>query len=94
MKNVWMRSSVAIAIGITITASVAIAAHFAWSHGAETIANILLWPNSLLQSLVPDNPVHEGTPLNIAAYLASYPLGAIVYSGIAYSWLSRRRVQS
>ncbi len=41
----------------------------------------------------PEHPVYEGTPLNFLAFLASVPLGIVIYSVMAYAALSmvRRR---
>jgi len=64
----------------------------------DGLAKILFWQNSLLQSLAPlgnigtaEHPVYEGTPLNFLAFLASIPVGIIVYSLFAYWALHRMR---
>jgi hypothetical protein len=70
------------------------------SFGFSTIANALFWQNTLLQSYAPlgnigtaAHPVYEGSPLNFLAFLASIPLGFIVYGVLAYAaltWAHRR----
>jgi hypothetical protein len=68
--------------------------------GLTSLARGLSWQNSLLQSLVPlgnigtaEHPVSEGSPLNFFAFLASIPLGVIIYSLAAYAvlFIVRRR---
>ena len=90
----------AIAIG-TLTTAVLVALSFvADSYGFTSLANALAWPNSVLQSFAPlgnlgtpGHPIHEGTPLNFLAFLASIAVGIIFYSLAAYVVLSvvRRR---
>jgi hypothetical protein len=90
---------VALAIGVIVAAVLAWGAQFA--HRAHSAAYLLFWQNTLLQSVVPlhnigtpERPIYEGTPLNILAYLASYPLGAVVYAAAVYAVLCRRTKQS
>ncbi len=96
-KSRTARIGVAIAIGLLVTAALAWAAKLAHGEGAGSISRVLFWQNTLLQSLVPPNnigtpaqPAYEATPLNIAAYWASYPLGAFVYAVVAYALLSAK----
>ena len=100
VKHPALRIIVAIAIGVAITMAMAYASHVAWRNHAEIVSHVLLWPNTLLQTLVPlnnvnttEHPVYEATPVNIVAYLASYPIGAVVYSMAAYFLLFRRKGQ-
>ena len=65
--------------------------------GFGSLAAVFAWPNALLQSLAPphnigtaEHPFLEGSPLNFLAFLASVPLGALVYSIFAFIWLRRR----
>ena len=98
MKNSkGLRLVVAMVIGVAITAILAVGAKVAHEQGAKSLARVLFWQNTMLQSLVPvhniatpDRPVYEGTPVNYAAYLASYPLGVLVYAVVAFAALSRR----
>ena len=83
----------AIAIGLLVTAITAFAAS---ALSSESAREILFWPNTLLQSLVPapnvgtpDHPVYEGTPLNSLAFLVSFPFAVIVYGAVAYVFLHR-----
>jgi len=87
----------ALGLGLVLTAGLATAAYLLHRAGAEGIARALFWQNTLLQSLIPlhnigtlEKPVYEGTPLNYLAFLATFPIGFIVYSVIAYVGLSRR----
>ncbi|MEQ1935640.1 MAG: hypothetical protein ABL962_17420 [Fimbriimonadaceae bacterium] len=88
----------ALGIGILITAVTAALSHFASELGAELASDILSWPNTLLQSLVPlhnigtsEQPFYEGTPLNIAAFFVSFPLAILIYGMVAYIALRRRQ---
>ena len=90
----------AVGIGILLTAALASGAFFAYEADAERVADILLWPNTLLQSALPcfnigtpERPLCEGTPLNFVAFLASFPVGITAYSTLAYFWLRRRRAE-
>ncbi len=88
----------ALGIGILLTAVSAALSYFASKAGAELVSEILFWPNTLMQSLVPlhnigttAHPFYEGTPLNIAAFFVSFPLAVLVYSIAACVFLRRRR---
>ena len=92
-------------IGTLVTAVTAALSYFAFQAGAELLSESLFWPNTLMQSSVPilyglpnigtpDHPLYEGTPVNIAAFFVSFPLGILVYSTVAYIFLRRRRYGS
>ena len=88
----------AFGIGVLFTALTAALSYFASQAGAELISEILFWPNTLMQSLVPlhnigttAHPLYEGTPLNIAAFFVSFPLAIFVYGTAAYIFLRRRQ---
>jgi hypothetical protein len=94
------RILLAFAIGVLATAVLFALSFAADFFGFTSLANGLLWQNTLLQSFAPlgnmgtpEHPVYEGTPLNFLAFLASVPLGIVVYSVMAYAALSmvRRR---
>ena len=94
------RILLAFAIGVLATAALFALSFAADSFGFTSLANAFLWQNTLLQSLAPlgnmgtsEHPVYEGTPLNFLAFLASVPLGIVIYSVMAYAVLSmvRRR---
>ena len=94
------RIMLAIAIGILVTAALIALSFAADSYGFTSLASGLFWQNSLLQSFTPlgnvgtaAHPIHEGSPLNFLAFLASIPFGVIFYSLVAYVPLSvaRRR---
>jgi len=85
-------------IGILFTALTAALSYFASQAGAELVGEILFWPNTLTQSLVPlhnigsaAHPLYEGTPLNIAAFFVSFPLAVLVYGTAASIFLRRRQ---
>jgi ABC-type Fe3+-siderophore transport system permease subunit len=85
-------------IGILFTALTAALSYFASQAGAKLVSEILFWPNTLTQSLVPlhnigtaAHPLYEGTPLNIAAFFVSFPLAVLVYGTAAYIFLRRRQ---
>jgi hypothetical protein len=88
----------AFGIAILFTALTAALSYFASQAGVELASEILFWPNTLMQSLVPlhnigttAHPLYEGTPLNIAAFFVSFPLAVFVYGTAAYIFLRRRQ---
>ena len=88
----------ALGIGTLVTAVTAAISYFTFQAGAELVSEILFWPNTLMQSLVPlhnigtpEHPFYEGTPVNIAAFFVSFPLGILVYSAVAYVFVRRRQ---
>jgi len=88
----------AFGIGVLLTALTAALSYFASQAGAELASEILFWPNTLMQSLVPPHnvgttahPIYEGTPLNIAAFFVSFPLAVLVYGTAAYIFLRRKQ---
>lgn len=94
------RFLLALAVGILITAALFGLANAAGAAGYPGVARALFWQNALLQSMVPLNnigtpeaPFYEGTPLNCLAFIASVPLGVLIYSFAAYVILgfARRR---
>ena len=92
------RIMLAIALGILATAVLIALSFAADSHGFMSLASGLFWQNSVLQSFVPlgnvgtsAHPIHEGSPLNFLAFLASIPVGVILYSLVAYVALSVAR---
>ena len=96
MKSRVTRVLLATGIGLVLTAGLAGTAYLLHAASAEGAARAALWQNTLLQNLVPLNnigtpekPIYEGTPLNYVAFIASFPLGFIVYSVISYVVLSR-----
>ena len=65
--------------------------------GFASLAHVLFWQNSLLQSLVPmgdigtpGHQVHEGSPLNLIAFSAAFPVGVAVYGVVAFVLIHRR----
>jgi hypothetical protein len=57
----------------------------------DQLSRILFWHNTLIQKAIggynigtPEEPVIEGTPVNLVAFLASIPLGFLIYGAIAY----------
>ncbi len=88
----------AFGIGIVITALTVTLSYLALRAGSELVSEILLWPNTVMQSLVPihnigkpEQPFYEGTPLNIVAFIASFPLAVLLYGTVAYVFLRRRQ---
>jgi hypothetical protein len=78
------------AIVTGVTAAVAVA------NSSESVRELVFWPNTLLQYLVPapnigtaEHPFYEGTPLAFLAFLVSFPFAVIVYSLVAYAFLRR-----
>jgi len=97
-----MRSRVAallmaIGIGGPLTVVLTGAAYYSYTAGAQKVSSVLFWPNTLLQALVPCNDIGtpersvcEGTPLNVLAYGASFPVSVVAYAVIAYVFIRRR----
>jgi hypothetical protein len=88
----------ALGIGTLVTAVTAALSYFAFQAGTELVSEILSWPNTLMQSLVPlhnigtpEHPFYEGTPVNIAAFFVSFPIGILVYFAVAYVFVRRRQ---
>jgi hypothetical protein len=90
----------ALLIGLLLTGGLFGLSLLAANAGLESLARGLLWPNTLLQGLAPlgnigtpERPIYEGTPLNFLAFLASIPLGLVIYTAAAYvilGWRGRR----
>lgn len=96
----FKRILLASAVGLFATSLLIGLSFAADSVGFPTIANALSWQNTLLQSYAPlgnigsaAHPVYEGSPLNFFAFLASIPLGVVIYGLLAYAALTlvRRR---
>jgi hypothetical protein len=92
----WIHVLLAGGIGILVTTVTAIASLVLSSQGSHSISEVVFWPNTVLQALTtapnigtPDHPLYEGTPLNLLAFLASFPLAVILYGFIAYVFLRR-----
>jgi len=90
--------AVAVLVGALATALLTVAAYWSSLAGADGLSQVLLWPNAVLQALIPCNDIGgpgarlcEGTALNLAAWYLSFPVGMAVYSWIAYVILRRRR---
>jgi accessory gene regulator protein AgrB len=88
----------ALGIGTLVTTMTTALSYFAFQAGAHLVSEILFWPNTLMQSLVPvhnigtpEHSFYEGTPVNIAAFFVSFPLGILVYSAVAYIFVRRRQ---
>jgi hypothetical protein len=83
--------------GVLATFVLLALAFLAGAYDMDWLARALFWQNSLLQSLVPlgdigtpGKPVHEGSPLNLLAFLASIPLGIAIYSSLLWTALAFR----
>jgi hypothetical protein len=86
----------AVGIGVLVTAGTGAASFLFSSRGADSIGELVFWPNTVLQALTPapnigtpDHPLYEGTPLNLLAFLASFPFTVILYGFVAYVFLRR-----
>ena len=88
MSRRWVRILLAIVIGAFVTIVTAVVASALTLDSARTV---VFWPNTLLQYLVPtpnigatNHPIYEGTPLNVLAFLLSFPFAALIYGAVAY----------
>jgi hypothetical protein len=89
----WRWAPIVFALGIGLLVTIVTAA-IASSLSSESAHEVLFWPNTVLQYLLPtpnigtpDHPIYEGTPLNLVAFIASFPFAVIVYGSIAYALL-------
>ena len=93
MSRRWVRILLAVVIGVFVTIGTAA---IALALSSESAREVLFWPNTVLQYLVPapnigtpDHPLYEGTPLNFLAFAASFPFAVVVYGAVAYVFLRR-----
>jgi hypothetical protein len=93
MSRRWSRILVAIVIGVFVTV---VTAAIASALSSESAPEVLFWPNTILQRLVPasnigtpDRSLYEGTPLNFLAFFVSFPFAVVVYDAVAYVFLRR-----
>jgi hypothetical protein len=93
MSRRWIRILLAIVIGVFVTI---VTAAVALALSSESAREVLFWPNTMLQSLVPasnigtpDHLLYEGTPLNFLAFVVSFPFAVVVYGAVAYVFLRR-----
>ena len=91
------RVLLAFGIGTLLTLFLLALAVLAGAYGMDRLASALFWQNTVLQAQAPlgnigteARPVMEGSPLNIVAFLASIPLGIVIYSSLAYVGLRLR----
>jgi hypothetical protein len=84
-------------IGALISAGLIGTAYLADMSGYKAFSGILFWPNTVLQDLMPCVPIEasrqyfcEATPLNLLAYIASFPISVAVYGAIAFAFIGRR----
>jgi len=82
-----------------MTGVLTLASYLLFEAGATNLSAVIFWPNSLLQGATPcvtvessvaGRSICEGTPLNVVAFVASFPLSIVVYSVIAYVIIRRR----
>ena len=78
-------------IGISVTLLFLAGSFIADAYGHNNLARLLFWHNEVLQNLIPhhnigtpENPIYEGTPLNILGFFFSIPLGFAIYGNGAY----------
>jgi hypothetical protein len=100
-RSTCKRAFIAIAVGFLATIALNVLAFVADKLGWPFISSVLIWPNTILQSLTPmynigtaQRPVMEGTPLNFFAFIVSIPMSWLVYSRITYLVLSTLKGRS
>jgi hypothetical protein len=93
MSRRWVRILLAVVIGVFVTI---VTAAIASALSSESAREVLFWPNTVLQYLVPapnigtpDHPLYEATPLNFLAFAASFPFAVVFYGAVAYVFLRR-----
>jgi hypothetical protein len=86
----------ALCIGPLVMATTFFAAMYVWELGATSLAEVLLWPSTLAVGLsnwitpVETNPgdlSHHAK--DAVALFIGFPLGSIVYAGVAYFVMSK-----
>jgi hypothetical protein len=84
-------SAIAGILGIALTLLLLAVAFVVDSTGHPELARVLFWQNELLQVLTPGHnigtpthPIHEGTPLHLIGFIASIPIGFVIYGGLTY----------
>jgi 4-amino-4-deoxy-L-arabinose transferase-like glycosyltransferase len=89
------RILLAFIIGVLLTLLLAWFADEANRYGYDDLSSALFWQNSALQAHIPmlnvgtaDHPIHEATPLHVLAFLASFPIGFLVYGVGAFIVIS------
>ena len=94
----FRRVLVSLVLGLAVTFALIGLAYVLDDAGYESASRVILWPNSILQSLVPgtdigtaEHPVLEGSPLNVLAFYASIPLGALVCGCLFFFLVPRLR---
>jgi hypothetical protein len=92
-----VRFVTSLVLGALASAGLIGAARFADALGYKALSGILFWPNTVLQNLIACAPIQaspqhfcEGTPLNLIAYIASFPISVAVYSAITFAFIGRR----
>jgi hypothetical protein len=78
-------------LGVAVTLLLFAVAFVAGSAGHTELARALFWQNELLQALIPrhnigtpEHPIYEGTPLHLIGFIASIPIGFVIYGVLAY----------
>ena len=62
---------------------------FAFAGNSRAWGCTFAWQACLVQTVIPDNPIHEGTPLDLFAFMFGVLLGVPIYSVPSYIVLSR-----
>ena len=57
---------------------------FAFAGNSRAWACTFAWQACLVQTLIPDNPIHEGTPIDLFLFLFGVLLGVPMYSLLSY----------
>jgi hypothetical protein len=86
--------TLALTIGGLVTIVSAVVSAATANSGHDTLAQLIYWPNTVLQHSVPCVPVAgrcEGGPANVVAYFGSFAVGVLVYGVLCYLTCFRRR---
>jgi hypothetical protein len=62
---------------------------FAFAGNSRAWGCTFAWQACLLQSFIPDNPIHEGTPIDFFVFMFGVLLGVPVYFLLSYVILLR-----
>ena len=57
---------------------------FAFAGNSRAWGCTFAWQACLLQTFIPDNPIHEGTPIDLFVFMFGVLLGVPMYSLLSY----------
>jgi hypothetical protein len=82
-----------IVCGVVLTAGLTAAAFMV---GSRAWGCTFIWQACLVQTVIhtPDNPMHEGSPIDVFAFALGVLLGVPIYSAVSYVGLRHWKISS